>query len=214
MYRMILVACIVFCGFFSRASAATDDGLGTITLYQSWRDEGEANGQCGGRIGEFETAFGQRSDAIKFDTDNREGGCVYRVAIVDPHGALAARQWQLNIVFTPQGHIGQCKYPGSRIVPIVRSVGDVAAAWAAPEWLNPIIVDTDDRVGGCVIEFQITGPQTARSPVLDIRYTPDGDPGQCPQAGDKVATLGHPAAIIIDTDNRPGGCFFQMRLRE
>ena len=165
-------------------------------------------------MGEFETPFGQHSDAIKFDTDNREGGCQYRVAIIDPDGALAARHWQLTVVFTPQGHIGQCKYPGSRVVPIVAAISDVAAAWAAPDWADPIVIDTDDRVGGCVLEFQITGPDTARSPVLDIRDVPDGDPAQCPRAGDKVASLSHPAAVIIDTDNRPGGCFFQMRLRE
>ena len=213
MHRLFAAALISWC-MNVVPSVAADQGLAAISLYQSWHDEGTPNGQCGGRMGEFATPFGSHSEAIKFDTDNREGGCVYRLAIVDPDGALAALGWQLHVVFTPQGHIGQCKYPGSRAVPVVRAVGDVAGAWTDADWVHPIIVDTDDRIGGCVMEFQITGPETARSPVLDIRYLPDGDPGQCPQSGDKTASLGHPAAMIIDTDNRPGGCFFQMRLRE
>ena len=214
MCRLFVFAVVACCGLPLTPAVAADPQLAAISIHQSWRDEGAPNGQCGGKMGEFETPFGQRSEVIKFDTDNREGGCMYRIAIVDPDGALAARQWQLSIVFTPQGHIGQCKYPGRRVVPIVRKADDVADAWAAPPWLDPIIIDTDDRVGGCVMEFQITGLEAARSPVLDIRYAADGDPAQCPQAGDKVVSLGHPAAMIIDTDNRPGGCLFQMRLRE
>ena len=214
MYRLFFIAAVAIAGLPARPSGAADPSLAGLSIYQSWRDEGVPNGQCGAKTGEFATPFGSRSEAIKFDTDNREGGCMYRLAIVDPDGALAARQWQLSIVFTPQGHIGQCKYPGARVVPVVRALADVAGVWAKAPWADPIVIDTDDRVGGCVMEFQITGPETARSPVLDIRYAADGDPGQCPQAGDKVASLGHPAAMIIDTDSRPGGCFFQMRLRE
>ncbi len=214
MHRFLTLTAAGFAGLPLIFSAASGEGLTAVSLVQSWRDEGTPDGQCGSKTGEFETAFGVRSEAIKFDTDNREGGCRYRLAIVDPDGVLAARGWQLKIVFTPQGDIGQCKYPGPRDVPVVRTAAEVAQVWQQGPWANPIIVDTDDRVGGCVMEFQITGPQTARSPVLDIRYLPDGDPGQCPQSGDKVARLGHPAAMIIDTDNRPGGCFFQLRLRE
>lgn len=185
-----------------------------VQIYLSWRDEGTPNGQCGGQMGEFATAFGAFSEAIKFDTDNREGGCQLRLAIIDPDGILGERRWQLSIVFTPQGHIGQCKYPGSRVVPIVPSVEAAIASWTLPPWRDPIVIDTDDRVGGCVLEFQVNGPDTAHAPVLDVAYEADGDPRQCPQAGVKVATLGHPAAVIIDTDSRPGGCLLRLRLRE
>lgn len=197
-----------------RPSAAQDANWETLQIYQSWRDEGVPNGQCAGRMGEFTTPFGALSDAIKFDTDNREGGCEYRLAIIDPDAILAARQWQLSVIFTPQGHIGQCKYPGTRAVPIVGSIQEAIDAWTRPPWREPILIDTDDRVGGCVLEFQISGPDSARSPVLDITYVSDGGPEQCPQAGEKFAALGHPAAMIIDTDGRPGGCLMQLRLRK
>ena len=214
MHRIAVVAVLAVVGAFTRPLAATEPRLSAVSVVQSWRDEGTPNGQCGGKKGEFATPFGSYSEAIKFDTDDREGGCIYRVAIVDPDGALAARHWHLSIVFTPQGHVGQCKYPGSRAVPVVAAMADVAAVWEQVPWRDPIIIDTDDRVGGCVMEFQITAPEAARAPVLDIRFLPDGDPAQCPQSGDKVASPGHPAALIINTDSRPGGCLFQMRLRE
>jgi hypothetical protein len=208
----------LFCLLAAAGTAATaradPPSMSSVALYQSWTDEQTADGQCEGRKGEFATAFGEFSEAIKFNTDSRPGGCAYRLALIDPDGALAARGWSLTVTFSPQGDAGQCKYPGRREVPIVPSIEGAATAWSSAGWADAIVIDTDYRVGGCILEFQVNAPKGIDSPKLDVSYEADGDAGQCPRAGMRTATADRPAAMIIDTDDRPGGCKFRMRLRD
>ncbi|MER6218526.1 hypothetical protein ABT213_31375 [Streptomyces sp. NPDC001674] len=76
-----------------------------------------------------------------------------------------------------------------------------------------IRIDTDARPGGCTLTFAV--PAISRTYVaLDIQYDPDGDPGRCTNTGYHWAETDRgPVTIGVDTDNRPGGCRLQLRLR-
>ncbi|MEU9073808.1 hypothetical protein [Kitasatospora sp. NPDC048538] len=107
-----------------------------------------------------------------------------------------------GIRFEPDGDPGQCS-------------GRRGEQWHVNgEWSDEILLDTDDRPGGCLLSFGLFDPQNQLGST-SVRYAfqsaPGTAPGQCANQGDyrmpaspTARTFG--PAIRIDTDSRPGGC--------
>ncbi|NUP51614.1 MAG: hypothetical protein HOW97_30495 [Catenulispora sp.] len=108
---------------------------------------------------------------------------------------------------TPNGSQGQCGGSGS-------------TQWtAAPNWTNPILIDTDNRDGGCIMSLGVFDPGNA-VPGLSIQYTWEytggSYPDQCQNlnTGYTQGTFSAPVgptenfgpAFLDDTDNRSGYC--------
>jgi hypothetical protein len=80
-----------------------------------------------------------------------------------------------------------------------------------------VLVDTDNRRGWCNLTFTVSSGSNIG---LDVQYyaDPSGSADQCinalPQGSFYTAASGAPATIEIDTDNRPGGCWLSVRLRQ
>ncbi|MEI5527882.1 hypothetical protein WB401_43725 [Streptomyces brasiliscabiei] len=164
--------------------------------------DGDA-GQCGGRTGEQWTASPDWTQAIRFDTDNRGGGCQLAFGVHDPDGALAGSSISYSLRPSAGGDAGQCgSNQGTYAVPIL----------PIPVFGQAVRVDTDSRPGWCNLTFTVTG-----NIVLDVQFYPDGDAGQCPDASPagqyRSAFVGTPVTVKIDADGRSGGCQFLLRLR-
>jgi hypothetical protein len=159
-------------------------------------------GQCG-NWGQQWAASGW-TIPIRFDTDNRSGGCQLAFGISDPQlslgGLTLTYQWQV----IPGSDSRQCGNQGTFQMPMTsyRVFG------------TPIVVDTDDKSGGCNLTFTMSGRNDV---ALDIQFWPDGDAGQClnylPQGQYRTVRAGTPVTIGINTDGRSGGCQFSLRLR-
>lgn len=162
-------------------------------------------GQCGGTTGQQWAASPDWTQAIRFDTDNRPGGCQLAFGIYDPGHTIDGASITYTFLPSPGGDGGQCgSYQGTYPMPIqpFRTFGQA------------VRIDTDNRPGYCNLTFTVSG----RSDVgLDVQFYPDGDSGQCvnylPQSQYRTAYAGNPVAIGIDTDHRPGGCQFLLRVR-
>jgi hypothetical protein len=64
-------------------------------------------GQCNGRAhGAILSQAASWSPPIFIDTDSRLGGCLFRIGIVDPSGALRAAGFGLTMIFTADGDPG------------------------------------------------------------------------------------------------------------
>jgi hypothetical protein len=164
--------------------------------------DGDA-GQCGGRTGEQWAASPDWTQAIRFDTDGRSGGCQLAFGVHDPDRALAGASISYSLRPSAGGDAGQCgNQQGNNAVPIL----------PIPVFGQAVRVDTDGRPGWCDLTFTVTG-----NIVLDVQFFPDGDAGQCPDAlpagQHRSAFAGTPVTVKIDADNRSGGCQFLMRLR-
>jgi hypothetical protein len=175
-----------------------------IQLVQNWvattnADAGQCNGAAHGRIVSPATEY---SPAIKMDTDGRPGGCKYQMGIVDPSGELAKRGFKLTMDFWPDGEAGQCGSPGPRQIPVSRSLGQVKLS-------DAIVIDTDNRPGGCRQRWSMAGHGVA----FDMKFWAEGEPGQCKDLGNYSIAGGQQVEIGIDTDNAPGGCLQSLRLR-
>lgn len=158
-------------------------------------------GQCnGGFYGQGFVKMGDWTPAMRLDMDGRPGGCYQSFAIVDPSQVLNGLV--LKVAVWADGD-GQCDFAGERTVPINRDSNQVS-------WSSPYRLDTDNRPGGCQQRFTIEGRGDV---ALDVSFQPDGDPGQCGNAGVHTAVAGQPVQIRVDTDNRPGGCRQAFRLR-
>jgi hypothetical protein len=161
----------------------------------------EDNGQCGFGQSLFKTPFGLWSAPIYINTDGRPGGCLQSFAIVDPDDELAG--WSLKIDFDFYGTERQCDITGYREVPRSQSAEEAV-------WTKPYRIDTDEREGGCSLEFSIQGRLEV---VLDLEVRADGITDQCPDRGRFTASVSQSVKIRIKTDGRAGGCYLRFRLR-
>jgi hypothetical protein len=185
------------CTAMAQSAAVNLDG---VVIVQEFIANGDA-GQCNGRAyGAILSQAASWSPAIFIDTDSRPGGCFYRIGIVDPGGVLRAAGFGLNMVFAADGDPGQCGGQGSQPVPINASFDDV-------KMTTPIFMDMDNRSGGCLQTWSVTGSNV----VLDINFSANGDAGQCGNAGTHTAPPD--VTLKLDTDDRTGGCLQSIRLR-
>ncbi|MGW2259061.1 hypothetical protein ACWCXE_14660 [Streptomyces sp. NPDC001780] len=160
----------------------------------------DGTGQCEGRTGEQWAASPNWTEAIRFDTDNRPGGCQLAFGVTDPDGTLAGSSISYQLTRSAGG-VGQCgDNLGVNAVPIL----------PIPVFGAPVRVDTDSQPGWCNLTFTVTGRI-----VLDVQLYADGDAGQCSDASPVTHSVfaGSPVTVKIDTDGRSGGCQFLLRLR-
>ncbi|WP_146209940.1 hypothetical protein [Vitiosangium sp. GDMCC 1.1324] len=161
----------------------------------------EDAGQCNAlAYGMIRTGFGDWTPPIRIDTDGRAGGCYQQFGVTDPTGVLAGLNLAVN--FYADGNADQCNFPGYRTIPISSSTN--------VQWSYGYRIDADNRAGGCWQVFYLSGRNDI---ALDIEFLPDGNPGQCNNAGTHTVTSSNSVAIRIDTDSRSGGCTQRFRLR-
>ncbi|MCX5199829.1 hypothetical protein OOK31_39175 [Streptomyces sp. NBC_00249] len=161
-------------------------------------------GQCGGRTGEQWHLDENWTEAIRFDTDSRPGGCRLAFGIYDPEDDLAGASVTYTFQSSPGGNPAQCGNQGTHQMPIQRT-----------RTFGPSIrIDTDNRPGGCKLTFALSSPFRMG---ISVDYSSDGNRGQC---GNALPSPGFPSpvdnsravTIDIDTDDRFGGCQLQLRL--
>lgn len=76
---------------------------------------------------------------------------------------------------------------------------------------SPIVIDTDNRRGGCIQQFAILDPGNLLAGLkVKIKFVPDGD-RQCDNPGEREIPIRRDviqwsSGYRIDTDNRRGGC--------
>ncbi|MFI0924202.1 hypothetical protein ACH4TP_09790 [Streptomyces sp. NPDC021012] len=162
-------------------------------------------GQCGGRTGEQWKFPGDPTEAIRFDTDSRPGGCRLAFGIYDPGNVMTGVSATYTFKVTPGGDPGQCGNQGTHKLPITTT---------SPTFGDAIRIDTDNRQGGCDLTFALTSPTSTS---LNINYASDGDRAQCGNAlplpgGFSPVDNDREITLRIDTDDRPGGCQLQLRL--
>ena len=200
-WLLISCAALLTASVFVTGSRSADlRGDSRVVLFQRFVAD-EDNGQCGFAQTRSRTPFGLWSPPVYINTDGRPGGCRQSFAIVDPDGELAG--WSMRVKFEYYGRQKQCDQTGEREVPASRTADDLI-------WTPSYRIDTDEREGGCSLEFSVHGRTDI---VLDIEMYADGDPGQCPDRGLFTATIAQPITVRIDTDERPGGCYQRLRLR-
>lgn len=166
--------------------------------------DGDA-GQCGGLAGQQWGVDPDFTRAIRFDTDNRSGGCQLSFGIFDPDNTLRGASISYGFRASAGGDGGQCGNPGTHQMPIQRF-----------RTFGPQVrVDTDGRPGGCTLTFTVSGRSDV---ILEVRYFADGDGSQCgntlPSDQNHTAFAGSPVTIGLDTDGRSGGCQMQLRLQK
>ncbi|MFC9131350.1 hypothetical protein ACFT4A_31540 [Streptomyces sp. NPDC057099] len=160
----------------------------------------DGTGQCEGRTGEQWATSPNWTEAIRFDTDNRPGGCQLAFGVTDPDGTLAGSSISYQLTRSAGG-VGQCgDNLGPNAVPML----------PIPAFGTPVRVDTDSQPGWCNLTFTVTGRI-----VLDVQLYADGEPGQCSDSSPvtRSAFANSPVTVKIDTDGRSGGCQFLLRLR-
>ncbi|MFJ5551209.1 hypothetical protein [Streptomyces sp. NPDC093225] len=161
--------------------------------------------QCGGRTGEQWEFDHDVTEAIRFDTDSRAGGCHLAFGIYDPDALLAGTSVTYTFKPTPGADPAQCGNPGTHQMPVQRTSRTFGPS---------IRIDTDNRPGGCDLTFALSSPIGMS---IDVDYSSDGDRAQCGNAR-PFPGLFSPVdnsrayTMRIDTDDRPGGCRLQLRL--
>jgi len=174
--------------------------LRNVLIVQEFVGTGDIS-QCNeSAYGQIVSAATNWSPPIKIDTDGRLGGCQYRIGIIDPDRTLRGSGFGLTMLFIADGDPAQCGGQGPHPVPISDSLDSV-------EMTLPIVMDMDDRVGGCVQRWSVTGSRVS----FDLTFYGDGDIGQCGNVGTQSAPPD--ISIKLDTDSRPGGCLQTLRLR-
>jgi hypothetical protein len=170
-----------------------------ITFFESFYGDADIT-QCNWAAdGDLSAPLGRWTPAVRIDTDGRAGGCIQQFAIQDPKNELAGVT--LSVDFEPDGD-GQCDMAGPRNIPIAaRAMG----------WSSPYRIDADNRAGGCLQKFTLSGPNVV---YFDVDLVPDGDAGQCGNAGAHTIVSGQSVTVRIDTDDRPGGCLERFRIRK
>jgi hypothetical protein len=161
-------------------------------------------GQCGGPQQQWAPSP-DWTNPIRFDTDNRGGGCQLAFGVRDLASDLAGLTLNYRWEVSPGGDGGQCGNQGEFSIPITRFLA-----------LGPSVrVDTDGRGGWCNLTFMMSGRTGV---ALDVQYWADGDGGQCinalPQGQWRSVRPGAPITIGVDADNRGGGCQLSLRLRK
>lgn len=161
-------------------------------------------GQCNAlAYGKTLTRMGEWTPTVRLDTDGRPGGCYQQFSIYDPENTLSGLT--LQVEFYPDGN-AQCDNPGLKVIPIHRDI-----VTATSYMSDAYRIDTDNRSGGCQQRFILTGRNDI---AFDVSFYADGDSGQCGNQGTHEVTVGRPATIRLDMDNRSGGCRQSFRLRK
>jgi len=164
-------------------------------------------GQCNGKEKTtVKAALGKWTDAVKLDTDNREGGCYQKFGIYDPDNQLANTKISVNFV-KEKNTDGQCEKTGKRIIPIT----DKLVGSNPSKWSSAYLIDTDERYGACTQTFSLISKDNI---VLDIKFDAENDEGQCGNAGTHTVKPGKTVSLRLDMDGRSGGCYEQFRLRK
>jgi hypothetical protein len=129
----------------------------------------------------------------------------------EPDGALATAEF--GIRFKDDSNNGQCRVDDG-------SSGESVQWVPEGQWTLPLVLDTDNRSGGCGIWFGFNN-QDGSLTGFNLNYTytesPGGANGQCPGVGPAtqvVPILPIPfffrywmdPRITVDTDHRPGWC--------
>lgn len=180
----------------SVSSAEQDVTSPLVFFLEQFLADGDA-GQCGG-TGFQAVSMENWTNAIVIDTDNRSGGCTQQFGVFDPNGIVSGLT--LNVNFFADGDAGQCGTPGNHPIPVGPSLS-LSSTYR---------IDTDDRPGGCQQVFSLGG----RGDVgLDVEFLPNGDGGQCGNAGTFTVTAANSVTFRLDTDGRAGGCTQRFRLR-
>ncbi len=189
-------------------AAATDARYAHVRLYERWVptvEVGISPAQCnGGAHGEIVTDFGNWSNTIRMASNGAPGGCLMQFAVIDPDRSLGA--WQPIARFSPTGDPGQCGNAGIQRIPVVRTLEEARARGAA------IVVDTDNRPGGCELQFAVNEP----GPRIGVWFATEHSRGPwdngCQMTGEQVAAPGQPATIRVDTDDARSSCLFRIGL--
>ncbi|MFD9791940.1 hypothetical protein ACFWXK_13420 [Streptomyces sp. NPDC059070] len=203
--RALAVGALVAAGFTGTAAhaAPATPSAAAPAIGIQFNPDGDA-GQCGGRTGQQWATSPDWSQAIRFDTDGRPGGCQLAFGVYDPDNTFAGASLTYDFQVSPGGDGGQCGSQGTYAMPI-----------RPFQTFGPSVrVDTDNRSGYCNLTLGVTGRSDV---VLDVQFYADGDAGQCkntlPAGQYQTAYWGSPVTVGIDADNRPGGCQFLLRLR-
>lgn len=193
--------------FFPQNKALAQVGSASfVQLFQADGDPGQCNALASGVI---ITPFGIWSNPVRIDTDGRPGGCLQAFAVSDPRNTLAGLNLSVN--FRPDGDPGQCGNPGLKAIPVLPfDAVSYSTVYGTILSNAAYRIDTDNRSGGCLQTFSLSGRNDI---VLDVSFIPDGDAGQCGNAGSFTVTPSTPVTFRIDTDSRPGGCRQSFRLR-
>jgi hypothetical protein len=197
--RALLAAGLLAASLLGTAEAAD---LSSVFLVQDFTaNPGADPGQCNAaNFGRIVSPAGEWSPAIRLDTDSRGGGCLHQFAIVDLDRRITGLMIWVN--FFGDGDAAQCGNPGNRVIPVRKRFDSLL-------FTQPMSIDTDNRGGGCQETWSVTGRNDVR---LEIDFQPDGDPGQCGNAGTHLVTPGNPVTIYLDMDDRGGGCQQRFRL--
>ena len=209
--RMVVLACalssvaLIVTGLSAGTAGATQAGpaLAAPAMGIRFFPDGDA-GQCSGPQQQSANAP-DWTTPIRYDTDNRSGGCQFAFGIFDPDSALAGLSASYTWLPSPGGDAGQCgSFQGTFNLPIAQF----------QTFGQQLRDDTDNRSGFCNLTFTLNG----RTDIgLDIQFYADGDAGQCkgalPQGQFYTAAAGSPVTLGLDTDGRPGGCWLVLRLR-
>jgi hypothetical protein len=142
---------------------------------------------------------------IRFNTDDRSGGCQLAFGVRDLASNLAGLALSYSWQVSPGGDGGQCGNQATNVpIPITQFLA----------FGSSIGVDTDGRPGWCDLTFMLSGRTDVS---LDVQFWADGD-GQCvnalPQGQWYSVRPGVPITVGIDADNRSGGCLMSLRLRQ
>jgi hypothetical protein len=116
--------------------------------------------------------------------------------------AVGASAAKLFVRFYPDEDSGQCLGPRVQDAPL-------------GSWTHPILINSDNRPGGCIQEFAVFDPHHELDGVrvtIDVR--PDGKmQNQCDNPGPRdipvstrLDTLGWSRPYRLDTDDTPDGC--------
>ncbi|MEK6424056.1 MAG: hypothetical protein V4801_31080 [Burkholderia gladioli] len=190
------------------APAASDARYAHVRLYERWAPTvqgGASAAQCnGGAHGEIVTGFGDWSRTIRMATNGAPGGCIMQLAVIDPEHSL--QDWQPITRFTPTGDPGQCGNAGINRVPVVRTLEQARAQ------ASSIVVDTDNRPGGCELQFATNVPGPRIGVWFDTERSRGPWDNGCQMTGQQAAAVNQPATIHIDTDDARSACLFQMGL--
>ncbi|MFD9908363.1 hypothetical protein [Streptomyces sp. NPDC059063] len=203
--RMKALACALGAGVMlvagsAGASAGSEQAPPEMGI--QYYPDGDA-GQCAGPQQQWKAAP-DWTTPIRFDTDNRPGGCQLSLGIYDQSNVLSGLSATYSWAPSPGGDGGQCGNQGTYALPITQF-----------QALGPNIrVDTDGRPGWCNLTLTLAGRNDV---ALDVQYWADGDAGQCPGALPRgqyrTASAGNPVTVSIDADGRSGGCQLELRLR-
>jgi hypothetical protein len=189
----------------ARADAASQPSAG-VEWYVT---PGGDAGQCGNPTSSTQWAVSPDwTSPIRIDTDGRAGGCDLAFGIYDPSDVLAGLSAAYTWAVSPGGDANQCGNAGTWSMPVNTQF---------EQFGQVVLDDSDNRSGWCNLTFSLSG----RSDVgLDLQYYADasGSANQCvnalPQGDYYTATAGSPVTLELDTDNRPGGCWLSVRVRQ